>query len=750
MSLFALGGRDGHVIGRSDVTKPYASGSAGASELGRAAVTLLGSVIGAGLGILGEVLSARILGLEGYGFYSMAVSVARIGETFALLGLSLAVLRFVPLYQARQQRGLVVGTVLLAMISPLLVGAALSVVLRRLSPSLSVYLSGSEDLVRVLDQFAVMIPLMAFTEITGAITRGFGFATYYVITRNVSLPLVFCLALLAEHADGLASVASAFFMAYAVASVVGLGSVLYVLVKTKCVVMPRYEVSVLYSYSLSVFANSVLYTLIEWSNVVLIGAYLGAAQAGLYRGAVRLLVVFDMLIVAFNTAVAHLFPTLELEGRRAELEHTYRTVTRWVVAVSVPLFVLVWINAETLLLVFGPGFTAGVAVVRVLALAQLVKASTATAGFLLTLVGLTRYELLIGATTLALSTALLVSMVERLGVVSGAAAFLVGMLAMGFMRSLAVARLLRVRPSGWDLGMSSVSGVVWILVASIASVLLRATSQPTGIVVRNLIAMSGLIVFGWRCVLTDEDRALLRNVARHVRWTPAPRNVALLLAPLAAVALACTPVTTPPPPMSAAPARYLIGNGDRLSIRLFYAPELNEDVVVRPDGGISLPLVGDIEAAGRSPAELSQQLRERYADHVSRPDVVVIVREPVSSRAFVGGEVRSPSVLPVDGSLTVGDAIILAGGALDSAELKSVILVRREGQTNQCFRLDVEDAYESGAPLPRLEPNDVVYVPKSQIAEVNKFVDLYINRIIPRNTGFQALYNVNPQTVVEP
>ncbi len=189
---------------------------------------------------------------------------------------------------------------------------------------------------------------------------------------------------------------------------------------------------------------------------------------------------------------------------------------------------------------------------------------------------------------------------------------------------------------------------------------------------------------------------------------------------------------------------YRIGPGDGLSVKLFYTSELNEQVTVRPDGRISLQLVGDVPVAGRTPEEVSQDLRERYANHLSQPDVAVIVTGFGSQKAFVGGEVKSPSMVRTDGRMTLADAIFQAGGTLDTAATSSVILLRKGTGGREVYRVDLGDSLEGEEPLPVLRPYDVVFVPKSFIAKVGMYVDLYINRIIPKNAAFTAFYQVNP------
>lgn len=221
-------------------------------------------------------------------------------------------------------------------------------------------------------------------------------------------------------------------------------------------------------------------------------------------------------------------------------------------------------------------------------------------------------------------------------------------------------------------------------------------------------------------------------------------GAALVAALLATACMAHIPPLPDDPAVVAPQPEYRIGAGDTLSVKLFYTSELNEEVAVRPDGRISLQLVGDVPVAGRTPEEVSQELRDRYAGYLTRPDVVVIVRGFGSQKAFVGGEVKSPSMVVIDGRTTLADAVFQAGGTLDTAALSSVILIRHRADGRDVYRVDLSDGLEGEDPVPVLRPYDVVYVPKSFIAQVGMYVDLYINRIIPKNAAFTAFYQVNP------
>ena len=136
--------------------------------------------------------------------------------------------------------------------------------------------------------------------------------------------------------------------------------------------------------------------------------------------------------------------------------------------------------------------------------------------------------------------------------------------------------------------------------------------------------------------------------------------------------------TGAPMPMEAdfpKPVAYTIQPGDSLDIKFFYNPELNESVIVRPDGKISLQLIDDIKASGLAPSELDALLTKNYSKELRKPELTVIVRSFVSQRIFVGGEVNRPGLIPLAAGMSPVQAVFQAGGLKDTAQLKETILI---------------------------------------------------------------------------
>lgn len=164
---------------------------------------------------------------------------------------------------------------------------------------------------------------------------------------------------------------------------------------------------------------------------------------------------------------------------------------------------------------------------------------------------------------------------------------------------------------------------------------------------------------------------------------------------------------------------YVIKPDDELSIKFFFNPELNEEnLVVRPDGRISLQLVHEVEAANLTALQLTSLLEKRYKGQLKNPEIAVIVRSVKEhSHVYLDGEVNSPGVVELVGSLSVLEAISRANGFKTDTAKKDEVIVMRQDQNGQTFviKLDIAAAL-SGKDLNQninLHPYDFVQVPRS-------------------------------------
>jgi polysaccharide export outer membrane protein len=164
-------------------------------------------------------------------------------------------------------------------------------------------------------------------------------------------------------------------------------------------------------------------------------------------------------------------------------------------------------------------------------------------------------------------------------------------------------------------------------------------------------------------------------------------------------------------------APYRIQPGDELDIRVYAISDLSATVRVRPDGRISLLLLDDVEAAGRTPQELSETLSQLYSSSYRDPRVTVIVRNFYNFQAYVGGAVAKPGLVSLSGGQTMVSAIFQAGGFVVEDGPKQVVLLRQQTTGERTAqRLDLDEVLLQGRPDIALQPSDILYVPKHGIS----------------------------------
>jgi polysaccharide export outer membrane protein len=129
---------------------------------------------------------------------------------------------------------------------------------------------------------------------------------------------------------------------------------------------------------------------------------------------------------------------------------------------------------------------------------------------------------------------------------------------------------------------------------------------------------------------------------------------------------------------SSASAGYVIGPADVLRITVWKEPELTGDVTVRLDGMITVPLLGDVQAAGRGPSQLAASLLTEFTRFVESPRVTVSVTQATSARVYVVGQMMKPGEFPLSGRMTVLKALALAGGFKEFAKPESIVIVRED------------------------------------------------------------------------
>jgi polysaccharide export outer membrane protein len=155
---------------------------------------------------------------------------------------------------------------------------------------------------------------------------------------------------------------------------------------------------------------------------------------------------------------------------------------------------------------------------------------------------------------------------------------------------------------------------------------------------------------------------------------------------------------------------YRIGAADVIEVIVWNEPNFSREVVVRPDGKISLPAVGDVQAEGLTPNALTKNLQEALAQYIKIPKVSIIVKQINSSKVYVIGQVHAPGVFALQGEMTILQAIAQAGGFTDWAKTGGVILLRKTKEGDQRIVVNLNKVIKGGQDV-QLQAGDKIIVP---------------------------------------
>ncbi len=203
-----------------------------------------------------------------------------------------------------------------------------------------------------------------------------------------------------------------------------------------------------------------------------------------------------------------------------------------------------------------------------------------------------------------------------------------------------------------------------------------------------------------------------------------------------------------PPVVGREPTKiyYKIAVNDRLYVAVWRVPELSLEFVVGPDGYISFPLIGDIQAAGKTLSELDAEITGKLKEYVEAPQVSVMIREFAGDQVTVIGEVRSPGIYKFVGRTKILNVIALAGGFTDRARSASIVIVREPEDPQKDVSLIVANIKSilKGNIKNNVDvkPYDIVYVSRTFVSNVKEFYDNWIVPVIDKVIDYETYKSI--------
>ena len=495
--------------------------SARAQILGHAGITLVGAAAGALLVFINEVLAARFLGVELYGFFALAFILARASEVFASFGLRIGVLRFIPPYLKEEKTELVVGAILGALALPVLIGSALAVAVWAFGDRLAEELFAEPRAATYIKYLAAAIPFLSLAEILGYITRAFGRSVEQVLIRNLVPPASFMLVLIALTLFNAPPilVTAGFVLSYLLGTLAGCGFVARLLGPEGRRAKPVPQLRTLYAYSFPVLLHNLLALGVGWTDIFMLGVFATADQVGIYRACMQILMVFDLVVFALGAAAAPLFPVLLKEGDRQGLEAVYAMILRWMTLFAVPGFLIIALNGADILALLGSEFPAGATALTVRALGTAARTCLFLPGLVLLLGGGPKLETANVAAGFVLNAALNLILIPRYGIEGAAAATAISFGLVSAFRVMEVRAILAMKTLRFFMmRIALVSGVAALAVALGAEVLGLGAGTGFGPLAVRVIVMIAVVGAAlWMLEVKEEDKRMILSLLRRRR-----------------------------------------------------------------------------------------------------------------------------------------------------------------------------------------------------------------------------------------
>ena len=442
------------------------------------------------------LLISRFLGAEGIGVYAQAMTVVFFASVLAQVGFDVGIVRFLSMYLAKKDwahvRGVMYFVSWCILITSVILGIGVFVAANFISDSFF----DEPRLAVVLRVFAVTIPFLALRTVWLNGIQAFQRTDYRIYIGKIFIPLI-----------GLGSIALflklgwlwAGVMASAVLTAFVGGLIAYYVYLRLLKSIPGIEDEkpqlavkewLLFCYPL--LFSQLLTLALPRLMILMLGYFHSSAEVGVYEIASKVVLLILMPLDLSSFIIAPMIGELYAQGDRVRLQRLYKAVTKWMLTISILLFLMIVLLARPILAFFGLEFVAGVSVLYLLAFGHLANVSTGAVGWVLIMSGHSRVHMLISALSILAAIVLSLLLIPAYGMIGAAIVVSLVEITVNVVRLAAVIRLLGIHPYSWDFAKPVVAGLVTLIAAH----LIRGgiTHWPTSMFWVTII-MAGFVFF---------------------------------------------------------------------------------------------------------------------------------------------------------------------------------------------------------------------------------------------------------------
>ncbi|HZQ05378.1 MAG TPA: flippase [Anaerolineae bacterium] len=462
-------------------------------------------------------LLARILGAAHYGVYNLALSAATIAGSVALIGLDAALVRYIALWHSRKDTAGVWGAIQ--------VGLTITTVLSLLTGT-AVFASAywladqvfhDSELAPFLQLSAVIVPFLTLSDMLAGATRGFKTMHYMVLAQNFVQPLVRVILIVIFAVIGL-GVGQAILI-YGIADLSASVLLIYFLNKEfplrRSLSSGRWEPREILGFAIPLWLSDSMLTFRSSIQTVLLGSLNTVTTVGIFAVASQLNLVADLVQTSVTTAVKPIIVEVHDKREIRQLERLYQTISKWIFAFNLPVFLIVVMFPTQILAVFGKSFTQGAEALTILAWASLVDAATGMCGTVIDYTGFPRLKLVNSVSRLVISIGLNLWLIPTWGMVGAAVAALVGEIVLNAARVIEVYVLFRILPYNPSSLGPVAAGCVAVGVTFLANQVLPNGHPIVHVVLQASLLLTVYVALVARLGLAEEDHIVLSHVRRR-------------------------------------------------------------------------------------------------------------------------------------------------------------------------------------------------------------------------------------------
>ena len=483
-----------------------------------ATVTLTGTLAARAISIITQILIARFLGAASFGLYAIGWTLVRVFGGIGSLGLEAGIIYLGAKYQ-RVNLARLKGAIIAAIAIPLVSGTIVGLILWYAAPILALRVFDKPTVSWVIRGFAFTIPVYALCFVAGGVTRvsqRMQFGVYAAMAQACSALILFCVLYL--FGLGLLGAIIATIGGYCVGCLVSVWYVrqLFPVVFSRGIRAQRAGRELL-AYSVSIMFAGLAYNSLMFIDRLFVGAFLSAADTGVYQAASQITVLFGIVIGGFHGVFRPMVADIHAQGGTARLTALYRLCTKWTFYACMPIFVVILsMPRDVIAVVYGVAYSAAAKPLIILTLAQVFTVMTAGSHTVLVMTGRQKVFALICFATLPISAALNLMLVPRFGLGGAAAAVATCSVILNTCTVAAVRKYLGI----WPVDVRLLKGLLAAGITSCVFLLLgplRSGVPAVGVLVTGVASVAIFAVALAAMGIDAEERELMVSLGTSLR-----------------------------------------------------------------------------------------------------------------------------------------------------------------------------------------------------------------------------------------